>query len=131
MGEIAPTYFASDSARERIAQVVPHARIVCIFRNPVERVLSLYRLKSAYGMIPWKFDEAVIRDPELVESGRYATNLKAWQQTLGKDQIYPTVYDDLRDYPQSYLDRVVDFIGVPRFQLTSSDRGNLSSRPRI
>lgn len=122
MGEIAPTYFASDAARERIAQVVPHARIVCVFRNPVERVLSLYRLKSAYGMIPWKFDQAILMDPELLESGRYATNLKAWQHALGKDQIYATLYDDLRDHPQSYLDRVVDFIGVPRFQLTPGQK---------
>lgn len=122
IGEVAPTYFASGAARERIARVVPHARVVCVFRNPVERVLSLYRLKSAYGMIPWKFDQAILMDPELVESGRYATNLKAWQQTLGKDQVYATLYEDLRDHPQSYLDRVVDFIGVPRFQLTSSQR---------
>jgi hypothetical protein len=122
MGEVAPTYFASDAARERIAQVVPHARIVCVFRNPVERVVSLYRLKSAYGMIPWKFDQAILMDPELVESGRYASNLKAWQQALGKDQVYATLYDDLRDHPQSYLDRLVDFIGVPRFQLTPGQR---------
>lgn len=118
VGEIAPTYFASYAARERIAQVVPHARIVCIFRNPVDRVLSLYRLKSAYGMIPWKFDQAILMDPELIESGRYATNLKAWRQSFGESQVLATLYDDLRDRPQTYLDRLVDFIGVPRFRLT-------------
>jgi hypothetical protein len=120
VGEIAPTYFASYAARERIAQVVPHARIVCIFRNPVDRVLSLYRLKSAYGMIPWKFDQAILMDPELIESGRYATNLKAWRQSFGESQVLATLYDDLRDRPQTYLDRLVDFIGVPRFRLTAA-----------
>ena len=34
MGEVAPTYFASAAARERIAQTVPEAKIVCVFRNP-------------------------------------------------------------------------------------------------
>lgn len=120
VGEIAPTYFASYAARERIAEVVPHARIVCVFRNPVDRVLSLYRLKSAYGMIPWKFDQAVLMDPELIESGRYATNLKAWRQSFGGSQVLATLYDDLRDRPQTYLDRLVDFIGVPRFRLTAA-----------
>ena len=123
MGEIAPTYFASPAARQRIADFIPRAKVVCVFRDPVERVLSLYRLKSAYGMIPWNFDQAMLRDPELMESGRYATNLKAWQHVLGREQVLATLYDDLRDRPQAYLDRLVDFIGVPRFTLTPSQSG--------
>jgi Sulfotransferase domain len=66
MGEVAPTYFASSAARERIGATIPEARVVCIFRNPVERVVSLYRLKRAYGMIPWSFEQAIVRDPELI-----------------------------------------------------------------
>lgn len=123
MGEIAPTYFVSAAARERIAEFTPAAKIVCVFRNPVERLLSLYRLKIAYGMIPWNFDQAVVRDPELMESGRYATNLKAWRRLFGEEQVLATLYDDLRDHPQAYVDRLVDFIGIPRFQLTSTQRG--------
>src|SRR6266581_4418235 len=96
IGEIAPTYFASAKARERIAQTIPQARVVCIFRNPVERVVSLYRLKRAYAMIPWSFEQAIIRDPELMDSSKYATNLKAWRNALGTDQVLATVYDDLR-----------------------------------
>jgi hypothetical protein len=119
-GEVAPTYFASPEARERIASTFPEAKIVCIFRNPVERVLSLYRLKRAYGMISWGLEEAITRDPELMESSKYATHLEAWQRVLGKNQVLPTVYDDLRDQPQPYIDALVDFIGVPRFTLSSS-----------
>ena len=58
VGEVAPTYFASAKARERIAQVIPLAKIVCTFRDPVERVLSLYRLKRAYGWISWTLEDA-------------------------------------------------------------------------
>jgi hypothetical protein len=120
IGEIAPTYFASRMARERLAQVIPEAKIVCIFRDPVERIVSLYRLKRAYGIIPWSFEKAILRDPELMESSKYASNLRAWQQAFGKDRVLPTVYDDLRDHPQRYVDSLVDFIGVPRFTLTPS-----------
>ena len=121
--ERSPTCFVSSAARERIADFVPAAKIVCVFRNPVERVLSLYRLKIAYGMIPWNFDQVLIHDPELMESGRYATNLKAWRRALGEDQVLATFYDDLRDEPQAYIDRLVDFIGVPRFKLSASQMG--------
>ena len=118
VGEVAPTYFASSHARERIAKTVPGAKVVCIFRDPVDRILSLYRLKRAYGLIPWNFEQAIVRDPELTESSKYATNLKEWRRVLGADRVLPTVYDDMRDEPQSYIDAVVDFIGVPRFTLT-------------
>jgi hypothetical protein len=121
VGEIAPTYFASSEARERIARVTPTARIVCIFRNPVERIQSLYRVKRAYGMIPWNFEQAIVHDPELMESGRYATHLKEWQRTVGGEMILPTIYEDLRENPQSYVDQLADFIEVPRFQLSASE----------
>src|ERR1700678_487294 len=122
-GEVAPTYFASDAARERMAQIVPDAKIVCVFRNPVDRIVSLYRLKRAYGFIPWSFEEAVQRDPELMETGRYASHLKLWQRSFGAANVHSCIYDDLRTDPQGFLDEVLDFIGVPRFALTAWQRG--------
>jgi hypothetical protein len=120
VGEVASTYFASAQARERIARSLSHAKVVCIFRNPIERIFSLYRLKRAYGMIPWNFDQAIARDPELSESAKYATHLKAWRSALGADQVLATVYEDLRQGPQSYIDTLASFIGIPHFTLTES-----------
>lgn len=120
IGEVAPTYFASGPARERIARLIPHAKIVCTFRNPVDRILSLYRLKRAYGLIPWPFDEALARDPELLDSSRYAAHLKAWKRALGNSQVMATVHDDIQTDPQTYLDVVADFVGIPRLKLAAS-----------
>lgn len=130
IGEVAPTYFSSDEARERIARLVPSAKIVCIFRDPVDRIFSLYRLKRAYGMIPWSFEQALEKDPELMDSGMYATHLKKWQKTFGK-QVLATVYDDLRTQPQSYVDRLADFTGIGRFQLADSDIKRIHSSERM
>jgi LPS sulfotransferase NodH len=121
VGEVAPTYFASGDARERISNTLPDAKVVCIFRNPVERLLSLYRVKRAYGWIRLPLEEAIHQDPELIESSRYAKNLKAWQIALGKTQVLPTVYDDLRDHPQPFVDSIADFIGIPRFTLSHTE----------
>lgn len=116
-GEVAPTYFASRQACHRIQVFIPTAKVICIFRNPVDRLVSLYRVKRAYGFIPWNFEEALGRDPELIESGRYATHLRAWQRALGPDQVLTTFFDDLRSDPQQYVDALADFIGIPRFTL--------------
>jgi hypothetical protein len=82
--------------------------------------VSLYRLKRAYGLIPWNFDDALSRDPELMESSRYSTHLKKWQKTFGKSQIMVTVHEDLQADPQAYLNKLVDFVGAPRVTLHSS-----------
>jgi Sulfotransferase domain len=95
IGEVAPTYFASPLARERIARIIPQAKIVCVFRNPVDRVVSLYRLKRAYGLIRWSFEEALKNDPELMETSRYAFHLQQWKQTFGNAQVMVTVHEDI------------------------------------
>ncbi len=113
IGEIAPTYFASREACHRIKELIPRAKMICIFRHPVERILSLYQVKRAYGMIPWSFEEAVLCDAELMESSRYASHLQELQRAFGSEQVLPTFYDDLRDDPQGYEDALADFIGLP------------------
>lgn len=131
MGEVAPTYFASAQARERLSQMVPDARIVCVFRNPAERIISLYRLKRAYGLIPWSFEEAMQRDPELMETSRYASNLKLWQRSFGAHNVLACLYDDLRESPQAFVDRLADFIRIPRFILQTSQLGSVHDSERM
>jgi hypothetical protein len=116
VGEVAPTYFASSQARERIATLIPNAKIVCTFRNPADRVISLYRLKRAYGLISWNFEDALSRDPELLESSRYGKHLIEWRKSFGESQVLATVHD-LESDPQSYLDRLLDFLGMPRLSI--------------
>jgi len=121
VGEVAPTYFASGEACHRIQELIPTAKIVCIFRNPVERVISLYRVKRAYGMIPWNFEDAVLHDRELIESGRYATHLGAWRRAFGSSHVLTTFFDDLRKDPQAYVHALSDFLCIPRFTLAGHE----------
>jgi len=113
MGEIAPTYFASAEARRRIAQTIPAARIVFIFRHPLERAVSLYRLKLAYGMFRCSFAEALQRDPELIDSGLYGSQLAGWREHFPDEQLLVTIYDDLVSDPQAFANRIAAFIGLP------------------
>jgi hypothetical protein len=127
LGEVAPTYFCSREARERIAETIPDARIVFTFREPVQRVVSLYRLKCAYGMVNWSMEEALDRDPELLESGKYATHLKGWLELFPKEQLLVTLYDDLRNSPQAYLDTLCTFLGTPAIRLTEAELRHVHS----
>jgi hypothetical protein len=130
-GEVAPTYFYSREARERIAETLPDVKIVCTFRHPVERMFSLYRLKRAYGMLRCSLEEALEKDPELLESGKYATHLSGWLQLFPREQLLVTIYDELRRNPQGYMDSVCTFLAIPRIVLSESDGRHVHSSERI
>lgn len=125
VGEVAPTYFASPAARDRIAQAMPEVRLVFIFRHPVQRLISLYRLKRAYGMVGPSLELELERDPELIGSSRYAAHLAGWQSRFPAEQIQVNLYEDLRNDPQSFVDRVADFLGMPRFRLDENSAEGL------
>ena len=126
-GEVAPTYFASVDARRRIAKTVPAAKLIFIFRNPIQRVVSLYRVKRAYGLCPYSFEEALERDSELIASGRYATNLREWQLEFPNNQLLVTVYEDLQRDPQAFIDTISDFLQIPNIQLLPAQLKNVHS----
>jgi hypothetical protein len=131
MGEVAPTYFASPTARDRIAKTLPHAKLVVIFRHPVQRLVSMYRMKRAYGMFGWSLEEALERDPELIASGRYATHLRHWQSLFSAEQIRICLYDELSGDPQAFVDRVAKHVGIARFSLQKAQREQIFSAGQL
>lgn len=50
-GEIAPACFDHPEARERIAALIPHCRIVCTLRDPVARLYSQYKAWHRVGRL--------------------------------------------------------------------------------
>jgi hypothetical protein len=73
IGEIAPTYFSSSEARQRIRSTLPDCKIVCTLRDPVERLYSLYRLMRQYGWTRLPFESALKDHPEMMDSSRYSS----------------------------------------------------------
>lgn len=131
VGEVAPTYFASPNARERIAALLPDAKVVITFRHPVQRLVSMYRMKRAYGIIGWSLDEALERDSELISSSRYATHLREWQSLFAPEQLRICLYDELSSDPQGFIDRVTKHVGIPRFTLEKSQLDQVFSAGRM
>jgi hypothetical protein len=114
-GEICPSYFGSDQARARIAGHIPHCRVICSFRDPVEMVYSMYKLARRNVWTRGDFESYI---PEGWD--RQAVKLKAWQETLGRARVLVCFYDDLEADPQKYLDPICDFIGIGRIPIGKS-----------
>ena len=123
VGELSPMYFASPQARERIAKHLPECKIICSFRDPVERAYSNYRLLRRIVSTKVDFERAATTRGDLLESSRYGTHLADWFDTFGRERVLVLIYDDLESSPQAFLDSVCDFIGIARFPISESRVG--------
>ncbi len=102
---------------ERIATHIPQCKIICTFRDPAERAYSYYRVRKRSVRLHGSFADALTSDPGITESSRYAFYLRKWQARFGAERVLVSLYDDLSADPQSYLDRICDFIGAARISL--------------
>jgi len=126
-GEIAPTYFHSDDARTRIAKMLPDAKIICTFRDPSERLYSLYKLKRASGKLACSFQDAVRSDPEMVQSSRYVHYLARWRAAFGPGRVLVLIYEDLHRDPDAFVRKVCEFIGIDPIGLDAAMREPVNS----
>jgi hypothetical protein len=119
IGEVNP-YFGFPEAAERIAIHIPRCKIICSFRNPVERIYSAYKLWRHYTLTNDPLDKFLVKVPQVIEVSRYATHLPDYRARFGDDRVLVLLNDDLRADPQAYLDRVCDFVGIERYAVPAS-----------
>jgi hypothetical protein len=117
--EICP-YLIDLRARDRIAEVVPNARIVATIRNPVDHAYSTYKLMRHYVWERRSFEEFVNTRQDLDRRNNYAFHLREWFEKFGRENVLVTNYDELAAAPQTYLDRVTDFIGIEKIDLSAT-----------
>ena len=121
VGEFTPFYFDSSDARERIANDLPGCRVICTLRDPAERLYSHYRLLRRGGYTKSTFEHCAFGHRELLHSAQYADHLKAWFDRIGRERVLVLLHDDLFADRQNSLDRVCDFIGIDRFDVSKID----------
>lgn len=118
--EIAPTYFDSPEARERVKLHIPDCKIICTLRDPVARAWSHYKHWQQRGLIKAPFAEAAFTHGQIVSAGRYADHIRSWQNDFGAANVMILLYDDLRADPQRYLNSLTAFLAIAPIDLARS-----------
>src|SRR5919201_6138602 len=62
-GEASPYYLFHPWAPQRAHELVPHAKLIVLLRNPVDRAYSHYRERVRNGVEDLTFEEAIEREP--------------------------------------------------------------------
>ena len=119
--EVAPTYFHSQHAPDRILQDLGTVRIVCTLRHPAKRAFSLYLHLRRYGLTRARcFREAFEREPCIQESSCYATHVSRWLDAVGRDNVLVLFLESLAADNAQYVGQLCDHLGIPVRDIPSS-----------
>jgi hypothetical protein len=137
-GEKTPSYLFHPQAAERMAQVVPQARLIALLRNPVDRAYSHYHHEKRRGRETRSFEEAV-REEEarllkeenepseherqsstshrppsnLLARGIYVDQLLHWSKFFDDEQMLVLKSEDFFKRTTDTLKLVQDFLDLP------------------
>jgi hypothetical protein len=140
-GESTVFYLYDTTAQRRIRDLLPHARLVAVLRDPVERAHSNWAHLRGAGLEPeGDFLRALAREEgraaagwahfwHYAAQGRYGEQLAHLYGLFGHDQVLLLRYRELRDAPADTLDRVCRFLGVAEGVVTRLPRHNV--RPDV
>jgi Sulfotransferase family len=106
-----PTY---PHALDRIADALSRVKLIYVMRHPIERLVSQYRHQRNVGSTTVGVDEAIDRNPELIDYSLYTRQLSPYIAEYGRDAILPLSFHRLTEHPQAVLDQIGHFLGVRR-----------------
>ena len=132
VGEISHSYLSSPEAAERIAELLPSAKLIVCLREPVERAFSAYLDSVKNGRFDDTCEAALDANPSLLQRGAYAQHIERYLSLFPREQLHVAVFDDLKSEPQHFADQLCDFLAVERRPLHASDRQKMmpAAKPR-
>lgn len=123
IGEASASYLLDAGAAQRIHDVAPHAKIIAILRNPVERAFSHYHMRVRTTGDTRPFLEALIADSaqqprglgltlNYVEYGFYYEAIKRYLALFGCDQVRVHLYEDFESNPTEVIKDLCGFLEI-------------------
>lgn len=136
-GEASPYYLFHPLVPGRVREALPHARLIALLRNPVDRAYSHYQMAVRLNAESLSFEEALEREEERLDGevericngdyysynhqfysyrsrGLYAEQLDRWRRHFPDEQLLIFRSEDFYGDPSAALTRVTDFLGLSR-----------------
>jgi hypothetical protein len=142
VGEASSNYLGSRSAPVSIHERIPHAKIIMILRDPVDRLFSQYSQAAARGhaagdFLGWVGEQQINEGlgPETlgaIWNGFYAKHLQRYLAVFPADQIKVVMYEEYSSQPEAVFREVFEFIEVdPSVPIDVVQRHNITLRRRF
>jgi Sulfotransferase domain len=131
-GEASPSYLFDPQVPERMARIVPEARLIALLRNPVDRAYSHYQMEMRRGREARSFEEATQEEMTSAKGegntvdvryaylrrGLYAEQLERFSFFANRDRLLVVKSENLFTRRLEVLDRVLTVLRLPPFEST-------------
>ena len=138
-GESTPFYMSSPDAMARIKDAVPHAKLIAILRDPIDRAHSNWAHMWADGLetIP-DFLAACAAEESRIEAGwapiwryksagLYGEQIRDIYSMFRRDQVHLLRYKDVVDSPRDAINGICRFLGVSQSAVHEVQARNVGS----
>lgn len=139
VGEASPYYMYGPHIPGHLRQVVPHAKLVVLLRDPVERAFSHYQERRKEGVEWLGFEDALAAEQDRLaedadlrrddpthysrahdffsyrDRGVYLPQVQRLQLHFPEEQLLVRISEDLYRDPTRVLDDVASFLGIDPF----------------
>jgi len=115
IGEASPIYsmaHAFAGVPERIASLIPDAKLIYVMRHPIERMKSHYLHRVAHGSERRPVERALRESTGYLNTSRYAYQLEQYLEWFPREQIMLIRSEELRDRRLHTLQRVFGFLNI-------------------
>jgi hypothetical protein len=139
-GESSPVYASpwQPGVADRMAQVVPDARLIFMVRDPVDRAISNYRFLRALGREPRPMADALRSSPGVyLGRSRYASLLRPFLERFPRSRILILRQEDLLSRRRETIGTAFRFLEVeegfwsPRMERERNISGRTGWRLRL
>ena len=132
VGEGSTTYLVSKLVPERIASVMPQAKLIALLRNPIDRAYSAYFHHLKNFRVVRSFEEQLKFEPgDLLETGNYRSHLQRYLQHFPKEQLLVLPFEQFVKDTQAVFERVCGFLGLEPRPINPEARSNGAVVPRL
>jgi hypothetical protein len=121
VGEATPDYFCRELYARRIFDTLPGVKLVIIYRDPVERAFSHYKIRARRGIYKGKsFPDVLDHDEFLGNNSLYGENLSHFLKFFPSEAFLIIDYIAMSKFPCDALNRVCEFLGVSSVKVADS-----------
>jgi len=120
-----PSYLAKAECAERIYRHLPTAKLIAVYRNPIERSVSAYFHYMRGGRIPVRplnqgmtdildrrYEGAYPASAEIIEYGFYSKHLRRYLRFFPAESILSVIFDDIVRTPAAVIRSMYRFLDV-------------------
>ena len=111
-GDVSPQYLFDPACPDRIADLLPGAKLVVSVRDPVQRAYSQYKHWVQETAYSGTFDDFLSDHPGAVGRGMYFELLSRYLDRFPAEQLLVVVFEEMVEHPTEVLPQVFAFVGV-------------------